>query len=706
MAPSFQQVVDAIRADSVEQLLTMLPDLDLGVRDHHGRSLAQEAIWFGSPATLALLLERGAPLEADLELPAAIVRGDVPRVRQLVGTAELDRVNRMGQTALMVAVRMRALELIDLLLAAGADTEVRHEWHGNILETAAERADPRVVERLLRGGASVHAENGHGDTPLIAMLPPLLEEVSADRLACVQLLISAGARLHYRHHDSHLQREIDKCVLCNVTGCYDGFSEGHAAALQLLLRAGGPAVVQTRGAEALGAAIPDGNIRAVEILLAAGVSPSGADEDGDTMILRAIRFGQADILALLLRSGARVPAMAHGGRALLLETRASDDPRLAALLDPYDVPGEYATSLDGLRDAIDACDLAAVERLLDGGLDAAAELPGTGGTAAVTVAAAQGRADIVRALVARGADLEAAGGWGRPLEAAVEGRHLDCVWALVELGCDVNAEPRSAKLHGPLWYAAQCRELEIVRALLAAGAEPYLEFPRRAIPNGISPKHGYEETMDVLLAAMRDPVRRRTTLQLALRTAVYDQALDEVRYFLQRAPELLDGPDDVRPELIEGAAIRGDADMLRFVLSLGPCSLESDDTTPLMNAVLGDHLAAVRVLVEAGASVRARSHAGYTPLMFACYLTRSGYPAIVDYLLDHGAELDARTSAGQTAVMMAAQRGLHGVVQALLRRGPDLSMRDREGHTALDLAAQRGDASVLDLLRASTTRAT
>lgn len=696
---TYEQVVEVIREDNADRLRAMLQELDPRVRDDDGRSLTQRALRFGSTATLAVLLDRGAPLEADLQLAAAIVLGDEPLVRTRLIPAELDRVNRMGETALMVAVRMHALEVIDRLLAAGASTEVRHEWRGNILETAAEGADPRVVERLLRGGASVHAENGHGDTPLFAMVCHF-EDISPDRLACVQLLIRAGARIHYRY-DAGQNRWVDNCVLCAVAGNHRVFSDGHAAALQLLLDAGGPPLLQERGTDALFHAIAKGHLRAVEMLLAAGVPANAIDKDGHPMLLTAIRFRQPDVLALLLRSGASVPAMAAGGRALLLEAREKD-PRLAALLAPYDdAPGEYATSLDGLNDAIDAGDLEAVERLLDGGLDAAVERLATGYAAAVSAAAARGHSHIVRALVARGADLEASGESGHVLEAAVGGRHVDCVRTLIALGCNVNANPRSSKAHGPLWFAAHNCELEIVRLLLAAGAEPYLDFPRQTFGREPSQEHGYEETMDLLLTAMRDPVRRRTTLEHALYAAVYDQSLRDVRYFLERAPELLVGPDDVRMMLFEGAAVRGDAEMLGFLLSLGPYSLEIGDLTPLMHAALKGKPAAVRVLVEAGANVRARSSNGFTPLMYACYQMRSGYPAIVEYLLAHGAEVDVRAWDGRTALLMAVASGPYGVVQALLRRGPDLSVRDRKGLTALDIAERRGDANMLDLLRDS-----
>jgi ankyrin repeat protein len=540
------------------------------------------------------------------------------------------------------------------------------------------------------------------------MLWPGIEQISPSRIESVRHLIRAGARLEYRTRISvrRYPGMVDRCSLCNVAGAYFEFSAGHASVLELLLATGGQDLLSERGGPALRAAIVHGNLPAVERLLEAGVSPDHPGTDRRPPILLAVRFGQTEVLATLLQRGARVPSIEDGGRALLLEARHASDPRLAELLGPHDALYDYPRSPAGLRDAVAAGDLEAVKRLLDAGVDVNMELPGTGGTTIASLAASKGCAAILRALAARGADVDRACGWGSPLNSAVESGDIESVRALIEVGCDVNAASSSMN---PLWHAAQTGQLDIVRLLLAAGADPYLEAGKRTPRVGRCGERRYAAMMDLLLSAMHDPVKRRSTLKRALRSALYAQSHHEVRYCLERAPDLYDEPDDdVGQRPLQCAAIRGDAAMLRYLLSLGPCTIEGDqktsglpiaDMSPLASAVLNGQMDAVRVLVEAGASVSSRAPSGYTPLMYACYPGNPEHPAIVDFLLDHGADIDTRAADGQTALSLAVKSGLYRVVEALLRHGPDLLARDQQDRTVFDLAQTCGDRKLIDLLR-------
>lgn len=64
--------------------------------------------------------------------------------------------------------------------------------------------------------------------------------------------------------------------------------------------------------------------------------------------------------------------------------------------------------------------------------------------------------------------------------------------------------------------------------------------------------------------------------------------------------------------------------------------------TPLMYAVLGNHLEAITVLLECGADINAKDCHGYTPLH--CVPEHG----CVDLLLQEGADLQARTLEGET----------------------------------------------------------
>jgi ankyrin repeat protein len=673
-----------------------LPD-DIDARDESGLSFAQWALNLQEPQVLRLLLERGAYLEPEHRLAAGVVCGDVERVG--AHGVDLDQVDRFNRTPLMYAVDGRQLALIDLLLDSGADPEVPNVWGGNILDTATWDPDPEVIARLIRGGAQVNRPNKDGDTPLLRVLGPWRDSLSPAFVDSARLLIEGGASLYYRASPPREER----CALCSVVDAYQVFSDGHAAVLDILLAAGGRELIHGRGTPALRVAAYRGYARAVEALLDAGVSPDTPEEPGRSPVAISVRHGHAEVLAALLRRGAHVPAVDDRGRSLLRQARAAADPRLAALLAPYPLSTNHPPSPAGLADAIAADDVAAVREVLDAGVDPNADLPGEG--TPMIHAARLGCPAVLRVLAGRGADVSAPAGGLRhtPLFAAVAARQLACIATLIELGCDVDAGMAGCS---PLWRAADQGDDEVVRLLLDAGADPYSLDARYQTLLAWTAKRGHLSTMEVLRSAMRDPDKRRSHLRSALRAAVYEQRLAVVRHIVERHPEVTEGPDALG-EAIEGAAVRGNAEILRYLLSRGPCTLEGvgrgslmGGETPLTKAVFKGKLEAVRVLLEAGANVWVRGLRGHTSLMVACCGAAAGaeHPQIIHLLLASGAEIDARASDGKTALMIAVENGRYGAAQALLSHRPDLSPRDQEGRTVFDLAREAGRPEMIALL--------
>ncbi|GEM_PF-6040034 len=86
-------------------------------------------------------------------------------------------------------------------------------------------------------------------------------------------------------------------------------------------------------------------------------------------------------------------------------------------------------------------------------------------------AAERGHLDLVRLLVEKGADVNkpAKKGWP-PLYAAAAGNFLDVAKFLLEHGATVNTKT-GATTHSPLLIAAHNKNVEMVRLLLAAGAD-------------------------------------------------------------------------------------------------------------------------------------------------------------------------------------------------------------------------------------------
>ena len=189
------------------------------------------------------------------------------------------------------------------------------------------------------------------------------------------------------------------------------------------------------------------------------------------------------------------------------------------------------------------------------------------------------------------------------------------------------------------------------------------------------------------------------------------------------------------------SAFKGHLDKVVKLIAKGE-PLEARDAngfTPLHLAILGQHEAVARALIEAGADTQAadrygsnalslagkkrllptvtlilsRGHPvedggpqGMTPLMWAA---NGGDLAIVDALLAAGAALDARssdpgTNGGRTALMFVGASHLE-VARHLLSRGADPTIRDNMGHNASQHAArnshQRGFEALVALIEAA-----
>ena len=107
----------------------------------------------------------------------------------------------------------------------------------------------------------------------------------------------------------------------------------------------------------------------------------------------------------------------------------------------------------------------------------------------------------------------------------------------------------------------------------------------------------------------------------------------------------------------------------------------------------------VKLLIDHGADVNARSKFGNTPLTVAAAQARNG--EVVRYLLAHGASVkDARNDLDQTALSRAARAGDLDMVRLLIEKGSDANTRDRIGFTPLMFAAANNDPEMARLLLA------
>uniref|UniRef100_A0A0G4FM96 Uncharacterized protein n=1 Tax=Chromera velia CCMP2878 TaxID=1169474 RepID=A0A0G4FM96_9ALVE len=143
----------------------------------------------------------------------------------------------------------------------------------------------------------------------------------------------------------------------------------------------------------------------------------------------------------------------------------------------------------------------------------------------------------------------------------------------------------------------------------------------------------------------------------------------------------MDGFAENRRTALMQAVVVGSLEAVRMLVDAG-ASLE----VPNFKGLRALHIAChrqepqtVRFLVDRGADVNAETEFGERPL----HITAEGQPELAAFLLTHGAEVDAKHAAGCTALVHAAFAGCRDSAALLLDRGARVDETDNEGTTPL-----------------------
>ena len=534
---------------------------------------------------------------------------------------------------------------------------------------AAQRGDAAAVRALLADGADVNAAQGDGMTGLHWA-------AFNGNAAIADVLVGAGADLEAvtrlgAHRPLHVAAK-----------------EGHAAVTALLLEAGAdPSALTSTGAAPLHFAAASGDARSVSALLDHGASVDAREPEwGQTPLHFAAALGRTRAVKALLAAGAD-PLIAARVMDLVerdIADRASERRRRAEVeamraeargavvaSEPAErLPSEAAVPQppDTSRDAQDreAAREALALRQRTGEpvpLNFAGLVATHGGLSAIHLAAREGHAETVHALLASGVPIDfpsAADGATPMLMAAING-YFDLTAALLRGGADPNlasdagATPLYAVLNmhwapkarhpQPLVYQQQeMGYLQLMRELLESGAHVnarltrtlwYTTYNRDLLGvdrTGATPFWRAAHATDV--AAMK----------LLLEYGA-DPSLPTIK-----VPRRRFGPrDDTDHSGLPPVPVGGPA--VYPVHAAAGVGYGQGFAGNSHRHVPDGWMPAMRFLVEEqGADVNRRDHNGYTPVHHAA---ARGDNEMILYLVERGADVTAVARSGQTTVDMA-----------------------------------------------------
>jgi uncharacterized protein len=429
------------------------------------------------------------------------------------------------------------------LWVLGAVLSAQQPHRGDLrLLDAVKRRDQKAFTTLLRAKADVNAAQPDGATALAWAV-----YLGQDTMA--EALLNAGAKANTT--DEYGETPVTLAA-----------ANGDADLVQRLIAAGGNArAARWDGESAVMIAAGAGSLGAVKQLVLHGADVNVADPiKGQTPLMWAAAEGHSDVVTGLVEMGANVNAVSKGGFTPLLFSITKND-------------------------------LASIKTLLKAG-------------AKVNVALASGNT---------------------PLMVAMQYRYTDVALVLIEAGADFTVKDRAGNTM--LHLAATQGDLKLVNELLARKVDPNARTPKSAAPVNargggggfgrgggagdqtpllVAAKSDHLEVMKALIAAGADTTAKAQDGSTLLLSAAAGSRLETIKYVFEQLDKNMD-------------------------------AVTSNGTTVMHNAVvLGGRtepecLEVVRYLSEHGAKLDEKNAAGRTPISSA-----DGIPfdSLVKYLAE------------------------------------------------------------------------
>ncbi|KAF3920306.1 Ankyrin-2 [Arthrobotrys entomopaga] len=626
-------------------------DADRFLRDNEERTAASHAAENNVLDVLNIILQQnttdlaGNDVHGMTPLMYAAKRGNIGCVQALLGEKYLgiDRRNHTGDSALHLAAEGGHTNIVELLLAKGADGSAGNSNGQTVLHIAADRGFDGIATLLLKyAQLDLEQQDSSGKTPL--------DWASEQgRTSIVNLLLAQNAlpfespwtpsddsrsAIRYAARGGHLdilRLLFDSRERANADKDASSWLSNKSIALQEAIKGlhedcvryiidpeSEKLLERTLDKTILQLAARTENLNMVRLVLETSYSASKSDKT--RALHTAAGKGNLEIIEYLLRHGAHIDGEGRdGGTILQISSRRGDEKIVELLL-------QWGASVNNRTDKQET---------------------------ALHFAAQNKRPQIVRLLIKHGAEVNRITYYGKTaLWIAASVGSDESIKALIDAGADPN--PMIASGETALFVAASKGREQAVRILLENGARDSVNHP------------SVIDQMTPIFAAIKNRVQHATIVKLLLDAGAEVNIKD------------MNG----RTPLFE-AARRGHHDIIKLLISAGinVDSQDSQQRTALFSTIDGFREDAARLLLDAGANVNIKNILGFTPL-FECLRPGQKFINMARLFLDHKADLDVVDNFGEDALHLADAKGLKEMTQ-MLREEKERRMGFMSHHSGL-----------------------
>lgn len=620
-----------------------------------------------------------------------VENGDAGKVKELVKKgADIHQCDEFENNVLHITAKNNQKDLFVYFLDLGVNVNAQNQIEVTPLMTAAKECDAFIVQKLIEKGADVNLQTKVGN--------PLKFAVESGDIEKVKLLVSAGA---------------SKYSLSNIT--YKHISEyffPNSYILEYLL---------------------EENVEKVKELVENGADVNYKTEDGDYLIMLAVKMQNIALIKLLLDHKAHVNIKNRIGlkSPLVLATELKNRGVIAMLINAgADINVRDKLGRTPLFISIENGDIDTVEYLVNKGADFNVfntdnktvlmyaievgredivdkilefkpdlNVMSSKGTSALMCATDKGDVENAKKLIEAGAYVDIKNAYDKtPLMTAIEDKNTSLVKLLVEEGADVDY--KNAHDEAPLFLSVKENAIKMTRFLISHGVNLNQRdgYGKSVLIKAI--EEGFEDMARLLIDEGCDLNIQDDHGESALTVATMLNKLNLIEYLLKKGadPQLKNaygeealliavekGLKEAVKVLLHNGADKEIKDkngkMLKEIASKEIQEVLSPDDFIFMYAKKGEGLKVLE-LIEQGAQINQKEKVFGDTLLIGAL--KSSKFEIAKMLIEKGADENERGYLGKTPLITAAEKNSFELCRLLLNQGADETVVDEEGYKAVD----------------------